>query len=132
MSNSNANPDRSSGTTDSVQHSNHSFARGTDGGTSRDDGELSPAEVAHLLDQSSEDVAQTGTEISRRSDALSGQGRDLAAQFRDEPAALDRDELDALVSEIVEGVADVELLASDLHAFLTAAEEARARLDLDG
>jgi hypothetical protein len=132
MEHSNSNPDRSSGTTDSVQHTDQTRPRGTDGGTSRDDGELSPAEVAHLLDQSSDDVAQTGTEINRRSDALSGQGRDLAAQFRDEPAALDRDELDALVSEVIEAVADVERLASDLHALLTAAEEARARLDLDG
>jgi hypothetical protein len=129
MEHSNSNPDRSSGTTDSVQHSTHSFARGTDGGTRPDDGVLSSSELAHLFAESSDDVAETGTGIERRSDALAAQSHALAEAFDDDSADVERAKLHALLTEAIEGIADVEQWASDLHAILVAVEEARASLD---
>jgi hypothetical protein len=131
MVNSDPNPDRSSGTTDSVQHSNHSFARGTDGGTSggNADTELSPSELAHLFAESSDDVSEIAAVISRRGDALAAESHSLAEGFDDGPAAVEREQLDALATEVIEGLADLERWSSDLHALLVAVEEARARLD---
>jgi hypothetical protein len=110
----------------------------TDGGDSNDDfnsndpnddPHLSPEEIAYTLADAAADVSQHGEGLKRRSDALHDQSRDLAAQLRENPDALDRDELDALVAEAIEAVGDIEELAGETFAVLTAAEEARGLAD---
>jgi hypothetical protein len=123
MHDSVSSPDSTSGTTDSVQF--HDQLRSPDGG----DAELSPGEIAHLFAGASEDVAETSETISRRGDALAAASHSLAEVFDGDLDDLERERVDALVTEAIEGLADVERWASDLHAILVAAEEARARLD---
>jgi hypothetical protein len=136
-------PDRSSGTTDSVQHSNQTRLRSGTRARRPDGGELSPEELAHLFTESRTDVEETTATISRRGDALAAQSHAIAEKLGDENAASDangdsedldgedltREDLNALSNDLIEAVADVERLSSDLHALLTAVEEARAYLE---
>jgi hypothetical protein len=141
-------PDRSSGTTDSVQHSNQTRLRSGTRARRPDGGELSPEELAHLFTESRTDIEETTATISRRGDALAAQSHAIAEKLGDENTASDtesdsedltredltredltREDLNALSNDLIEAVADVERLSSDLHALLTAVEEARAYLE---
>jgi hypothetical protein len=118
MSNSNPNPDRSSGTTDGGENTDHS-----------DDATLDPDALADSLSEIGSDVGQTGHEMSLRGDALLDQCEDIAETLRENPEALSASEVDALVAEAIEGVGDVEQWAAELFAVLSAAEELRASLE---
>jgi hypothetical protein len=120
MTNSDVNPDSSSGSTDGGQDGNRSDA---------DDATLDPDALADSLAAVGSDVGQTGHEVSLRGDALLDQCAEIAETLRENPDALSGEEIDALVAEAIEGVGDVEAWASGLFDVLSAAEEARASLD---
>jgi hypothetical protein len=112
--------------TDSVQ--SHNQLRGSDGGVPRDGAELSAAELTQLFEASSNEIESTTESISSRGDALAAGSHSLAEAFSDDDD-VDRKKLDSLMAAAIEGVADLEQWASDLHAILVTVEEARARLD---
>jgi hypothetical protein len=93
------------------------------------DAALSPAELAHLFAESREDVSETVTGIDTRGDALAAQSHSLAEAFERDGDAVEREQLDALATEALDGLADLERLASDLHALLVAVEEARGYME---
>jgi hypothetical protein len=123
MPTSRPNPDSSSGLTEGAQIANQ--LRSPDA----DDAELSPAELAHLFAESSDDVSAVAEALDRRGDALAAATHSLAEQCEEDLDDIERDDLDALASEAIEGLADAEKWTSQLHAILVAVEEARARLD---
>jgi hypothetical protein len=133
MCNSTPNPDRTSGPTDGGQFHDQRRSSSARTRAEADGGELSPTELARLFAQSSDDVGATAEALDRRGDALAAQTHSLAEQFGDdgEESEVDHEDVDALVTETLEAIADAERWLGELHSVLTAAEEARARLDRD-
>jgi hypothetical protein len=132
MSNSTPNPDSTSGPTDGGQFHDQRRSSSARTRAEADGGELSPEDLARLFAQSSDDVGATAEALDRRGDALAAQTHSLAEQFGDDESEVDHEDVDALVTETLEAIADAERWLGELHSVLTAAEEARARLDRDG
>jgi hypothetical protein len=121
MSNSNGNRDRSSGTEDGGQNDDHHDASDTE----------SLDAITEALADAGADAGQTGHEISLRGDALHEQCTVITDQL---PADADPDdipteELDALVTEALEAVGDIEQWSAAVQAVLTQAEALRATAD---
>jgi hypothetical protein len=135
MTNSESSPDSTSGTTDSVQFTeqSRSVAQVPRSGDS-EVGELSAPELARLFAQSSDDIRAVAEAVDRRGDDLAAGAHGVAEAFdavedgSGEPT-VDREQLDALATDALEGLADLERLASELHAILVAVEEGRAYLE---
>jgi hypothetical protein len=116
MTDSDTNPDSSSGS--------------TDGGQNDDQPATLPAEaIADALAETGADAGQHGHETSVRGDALYEQSQAVATQLRADPEELSREQLDALTTEAIEAVGDIEALAGDVFEILSKVEEARATLD---
>jgi hypothetical protein len=127
MNASDTNPDRSSGSTDGEQNDDYHLAH--DGGDAHDDqpATLSREEIADALAGSGANVSQHGDAMGRRGDALYEQCQEIAAMLRADPDELSREQLDALATEAIEAVGDIETLSGELFEILSKVEEARAR-----
>jgi hypothetical protein len=121
MNASDTDPDSSSGSTDDGQTNDQPANDGQP--------ELTRGEIADALAGSGANVGQHGETMHTRSDALYEQCQEIASLHRGDPETLSEEQLDALATEAIEAVGDIEALAGDVFEILSTVEEARATLD---
>jgi L-lactate utilization protein LutC len=124
MQDSDPNPDSSSGSTDGGQNDRQNHGQNDDQPAT-----LARGDIADALAESGANAGQHGETMHTRSDALYEQCQEIASLLRADPETLSGEQLDALATEAIEAVGDIETLAGDVFEILSTVEEARARRD---